>query len=135
VFSSLKYFAVLTFIIFSYDIVCQWFKKLWARHSTLPEGLQFDRTSKAIRYVIPKFHLQAHNKKCHTTFSLNFLPGSGRTDGEGIERDWAIMNAAANSTKEMSEGSRHDTLDDLWGDWNYRKILMMRKSYLQSCIP
>ena len=134
-FSSLKYFAVLTFIIFSYDIVCQWFKKLWARHSTLPEGLQFDRTSKAIRYVIPKFHLQAHNKKCHTTFSLNFLPGSGRTDGEGIERDWAIMNAAANSTKEMSEGSRHDTLDDLWGDWNYRKILMMRKSYLQSCIP
>ncbi|KAF9508560.1 hypothetical protein BS47DRAFT_1373652 [Hydnum rufescens UP504] len=73
--------------------------------------------------VIPKFHLPAHKEGCHTIYSLNLRPGAGRTDGEGIERDWSAMNAAATSTKEMGEGSRHDALDDFWGDWNYRKIL------------
>ncbi|KAF9513520.1 hypothetical protein BS47DRAFT_1362379 [Hydnum rufescens UP504] len=52
----------------------------------------------------------------------------GQTDGEGVEHDWAIMNAAANSTKEMSEGSCHDTLDDLWGDRNYQKIMYLGKT-------
>ncbi|KAF9504389.1 hypothetical protein BS47DRAFT_1374397 [Hydnum rufescens UP504] len=97
VFLSLQSFSALNFIIFSYDIACQWFKKLWVRHTTLPEHLQLDHTSKRTRFVIPKFHMRAHNQHAN----------------------WAIMNAAANSTKEMSEGSCHDTLDDLWGDWNY----------------
>lgn len=33
----------------------------------------------------------------------------------------------ANSTKEMGPGSRHDTLDDHFGDYNWRKIMSLRK--------
>ncbi|KAF9512236.1 hypothetical protein BS47DRAFT_1363255 [Hydnum rufescens UP504] len=44
-------------------------------------------------------------------------------DGEGIEHDWSSVNAAAQSTKEMGEGSWHNMLDDIWGDTNYWKIL------------
>ncbi|KAJ3477374.1 hypothetical protein NLI96_g10506 [Meripilus lineatus] len=47
-------------------------------------------------------------------------PGVGRTDGEGIERDWSGLNSLATSIREMGPGSRHDTLDDHFGDWNFR---------------
>ncbi|KAG5635682.1 hypothetical protein H0H81_010420 [Sphagnurus paluster] len=40
----------------------------------------------------------------------------GRTDGEAPKRGWAAVNAVTSSTKEMGPGSRHDTLDDHFGD-------------------
>ncbi|KAF9001224.1 hypothetical protein BDZ89DRAFT_1096061 [Hymenopellis radicata] len=46
----------------------------------------------------------------------------GRTDGEAPERGWAASNGAAASTKEMGPGSRLDTLDDHFGDQNWRKV-------------
>jgi hypothetical protein len=122
VFSALRDFK-LRELGLSYDIACQWGQKLPQRLKHLPPDLQLDVNQVSIRYLIPKFHLPCHKLECQSSFSFNFRPGVGRTDGEGIERDWSIMNVAANSTKEMGEGCRHDTLDDYWGDWNYRKFL------------
>lgn len=51
------------------------------------------------------------------------MEGVGRTDGEGIERNWSEMNGVANSTSEMGPGSRHDTLDDHFGHHNFRKYV------------
>ena len=107
-------------VLLSYDIFCQWSKKQQTRHALLPAALQLDPAID-LSGVVPKFHLPAHKNICHTKYSLNLCPGCGRTDGEGIERDWSNINPAAMSTKEMGEGSRHDTIDDLFGDWNYRK--------------
>lgn len=107
----------------SYDIACQWGQKLPQRLQQLPPEFQLDVNETMIRYFIPKFHLPCHKLGCQSKFSFNLHPGVGRTDGEGIERDWSIMNMAASTTKEMGEGSRHDALDDYWGDWNYRKSL------------
>ncbi|KAF9504152.1 hypothetical protein BS47DRAFT_1308694, partial [Hydnum rufescens UP504] len=70
---------------------------------------------------LPKLHALAHKSECSVLYSLNFTPGVGRMDGEGIEREWAEINIAGNSTKEMSEGACHDTLDNLLGDKNFRK--------------
>ena len=105
-----------------YDIACQWSKKLseWiyiflsSMHPSVPVA-NFD-------YAIPKGHIKSHGKSCQTNFSLNFLPGSGRTDGEGVERDWAHMNVLVPSTREMAPGNRHETLDDHWSAWNWEKI-------------
>lgn len=52
----------------------------------------------------------------------------GRTDGEAPERGWAAMNGLATSTKEMGPGSRRDTLDDHFGDYNWRKVISMGTS-------
>ena len=30
----------------------------------------------------------------------------------------------------MGPGSRHDTLDDVWGYWNWLKLISIRMSYL-----
>ena len=47
----------------------------------------------------------------------------GRTHGETVEQEWAYINLAALSTREMGPGARHTALDDSWGGWNWRKVL------------
>ena len=47
----------------------------------------------------------------------------GRTHGETVEQEWAYINLAALSTREMGPGARHTTLDDNWGGWNWNKIM------------
>ncbi|KIK62910.1 hypothetical protein GYMLUDRAFT_242000 [Collybiopsis luxurians FD-317 M1] len=49
--------------------------------------------------------------------------GVGCTDGEGVERNWSMQNALSGSTKKMGPGSRRDTLDDHFGDYNWRKTI------------
>jgi hypothetical protein len=105
VFSALLTFSSLKVINFSYDIACQWHKKLWGRVPSLPLHLQPDPVGKTFQYFVPKFHLAAHIEACQTMFSLNWSPGVGRTDGEAPERGWANINRVATSTKEMGPGA------------------------------
>lgn len=122
VFSALSNFSALRRINISYDVACQWHKKLWPRLSMLPPRLHFNRDDKVIKFFVPKFHLAAHIEVCQTEFSFNWTPGVGRTDGEAPERGWANMNRVASSTKEMGPGARRDTLNDHFGDSNWKKV-------------
>ena len=45
------------------------------------------------------------------------------TDGEGIECEWLHINPMALSTRLMGPSTHHDTLDDHWGTWNWRKLV------------
>ncbi|KAG1884133.1 hypothetical protein F4604DRAFT_1677272 [Suillus subluteus] len=54
-----------------------------------------------------------------------------RTDGEAIEHRWSNMNPVATSTREMGPGSRHDILDDHFGDWNWHKVSNLGPSLLK----
>ncbi|KAH7909277.1 hypothetical protein BJ138DRAFT_1115126 [Hygrophoropsis aurantiaca] len=125
-FSALAPLLLLSVVI-SYDIACQWKVNLWERMDGLPLELQVSLTFSAVSFSfgIPKFHAPAHAASCGIPHSLNLMPGVGRTDGEGIERNWAEMNRVANSTKEMGPGSRHDTLDDHFGHHNWRKYVTL----------
>lgn len=121
--SSLRGNELVTLIL-SYDIVCQWHKNFRARMETYPHSLQLNRYDElVVVFLVPKFHLPAHIASCQTAFSFNFTKGAARTDGEAPERGWADSNRMAPSTKEMGPGSRRDTLDDHWGDWNYKKVI------------
>lgn len=122
VFSALSNFSALRRINISYDVACQWHKNLWPRQSMLPSRLRFNQDGKVIKFFVPKFHLAVHIEVCQTEFSFNWTPGVGRTDGEAPERGWANMNRVASSTKEMGPGSRRDTLNDHFGDSNWKKI-------------
>jgi hypothetical protein len=84
--------------------------------AALPSDFQLDLSKILVRFVIPKFHLPAHVQACQAPLSFNFCMGVGRTDGEGIERDWSMINPVTYSTREMTLGHRADTLDDHWGD-------------------
>ncbi|KAG6876851.1 hypothetical protein C0992_011551 [Termitomyces sp. T32_za158] len=110
-------------VIISYDIICQWGKNLRKRCLEIYPPNRFPEISPS--YLIPKFHLAAHRPECQVNFSFNFSKSVGRTDGEAPERGWAAINAIAASTKEMGPGSRRDTLDDHFGDYNWRKIVTL----------
>ena len=112
-------------LVISYDIACQWHKKLGERMKIFPPEEGLSHSIQHIRYLVPKFHLPAHVKACNLAFSFNLTRGVGRTDGEAPERGWANINPAAQSTKEMGPGSRRDTLDDHFGDFNWKKIIKM----------
>ncbi|KAG1729315.1 uncharacterized protein EDB91DRAFT_1239238 [Suillus paluster] len=86
------------------------------------EKLQFDRKNKTVRFFVPKFHINAHTPACQTNFSFNYSKGVGRMDGEAPEQGWANVNRVATSTKEMGPRARRDTLDDNFGDWNWKKV-------------
>jgi hypothetical protein len=107
----------------SYDICCQWSRNLLKRMPQLPTFMHVDgeRLRKAKR-VLPKFHIYNHGLKCILNYSLSFLRWSAASDLEDPERWWAHINPVSMSTKEMSEGSRHDTIDDHARWWNWRKI-------------
>ncbi|KIK42376.1 hypothetical protein CY34DRAFT_83691, partial [Suillus luteus UH-Slu-Lm8-n1] len=115
----------------SYDIACQWHKHLWQRMSAMPPNLQLKHADKFVRFFVPKFHLPAHILKCQSTFSFNFSKHVGRTDGEAPEQGWSNINPVASSTKEMGPGSRRDTLDDHFGDWNWKKLVGLGATLLR----
>ncbi|KAJ7120481.1 hypothetical protein C8R43DRAFT_1136866 [Mycena crocata] len=121
--SFLRWLDSRLFKVVSYDIVCQWFKKLAERLAALPPMMRLAIIIELYRFVIPKMHIHSHTIACQLEFSLNFLVNAGQTDGEGIERPWANIGAVATSTRQMGPGSRRDTLDSHWGFWNWCKVV------------
>lgn len=116
-------------LVVSYDIGCQWNRHLLTRRADLPDPLTSTELPLVMEYVIPKFHITAHVKKCQDLYSLYFKRNMGHTDGENIERGWAWMNPAALSTREMGPGMRRDSLDDQWAFWNHRILVQLGKCY------
>ncbi|KAJ7049988.1 hypothetical protein C8F01DRAFT_1348778 [Mycena amicta] len=107
----------------SYDIACQWAKNLHERIATLPPMLKLTLVMALLRFAVPKLHIMGHIRKCQLVYSLNLIPGSGQTDGEGIERPWSMIGAVAASTRVSGPGSRADQLDDHWAFWNWKKLI------------
>ncbi|KAL6303051.1 hypothetical protein BKA93DRAFT_818202 [Sparassis latifolia] len=107
-------------IVASYDIACQWAKNIWTRfkHYRMSSNL----LNRSFTFIIPKFHLPAHQELCHVAYSFNLLPWVAQTDGEGVEWGHATHNPYASSTKEMGPGSRRDILNDAFGNSNWRKV-------------
>ena len=107
----------------SYDIACQFSRNFGKRLQRYPEDLRNVEFLESIQWAIPKFHLAAHGFACQGPFSLNYLPFSARTDGEGIERTWAHTNPLGAATREMGPGHRRGTLDFHYSVYNWRKIV------------
>ena len=72
--------------------------------------------------AIPGWHINGHSKSCQEKFNLSYMEGAGRTVGEDIETTWAGTHPLAPSVHEMAPAARHDTLNDHWNGWNFRKI-------------
>ncbi|KAG1788040.1 uncharacterized protein HD556DRAFT_1434199 [Suillus plorans] len=138
-FSTMQYTGDIAVLNISYDIACQWSTNLWQRMHRYPSTIHLrHHDNKTITFLVPKFHLPAHIDICQITYSHNLLKGMGRTDGEAPERGWANINPVATSTREMGPGSRRDTLDDHFGDFNWKKVTNMGVSLsrkLKAAVP
>ncbi|KAM6490384.1 hypothetical protein JOM56_014148, partial [Amanita muscaria] len=108
---------------------CQWSRHLAERCKVYSDDAYMAVTHRQLQFLVPKFHLPAHVQYCQANFSFNFTPHVGRTDGEAPERGWSAVNAIAGSTKQMGPGSRRDTLDDHFGDYNWRKVTSLATTF------
>ncbi|KAJ7578939.1 hypothetical protein C8J56DRAFT_796992 [Mycena floridula] len=129
--SWFRHICLMLAILVSYDINCQFSKNFSERVKKLPPLVRFAFVSTLFRWVIPKLHILGHKLACQREFNLNYTTGAGRTDGEGVERPWANIGPVSTSTREMGPGHRRDTLDDHWGDWNWRKFIGLGKLLLR----
>jgi hypothetical protein len=128
---------VLLGIVLSYDIMCQYFINLWKR-----AGSNFDSKWTILEaattifiYLIPKFHLLAHIRKCWEEFNFNYHRWVGHTDGEGVERGWSRLNPLARSAREMGPGAWRDLLEEHMLYSNWKKITGLGESplYNEAC--
>ncbi|KAJ7903966.1 hypothetical protein B0H13DRAFT_1620975 [Mycena leptocephala] len=111
----------LMLVTISYDIACQWHKTLPERNAKLPEDIQLPLGSFSLQCALPVWHAASHNEECKNANSLSFKPGVGKSDGEGVERVWSVMNPAAHHTKDAGRGQRVDTLEDKMDSHNHLK--------------
>ncbi|KAF7310141.1 CxC2 domain-containing protein [Mycena indigotica] len=118
-------------VLFSYDIACQWKVLLPLRARRLKDSglLTTDLDDFEIQYALPVWHASAHEITCQVANSLRYAVGVGKTDGEGIERTWSILNPVGWSTKEMGEGSRHDAIEDKIDHVNFEKNIGQGEKY------
>ena len=114
-------------IILTYDIACQWSKNFKKRMTeNFPEAMRIsDQTT--IDTAIPSWHINGHGQSCRQNFCLGYMKGAGRTCGEEVEVSWSHTNPLAPSVREMGPAARHDTLNDHWNGWNFRKIIGFRE--------
>ncbi|KAJ7862019.1 hypothetical protein B0H14DRAFT_3444990 [Mycena olivaceomarginata] len=123
--SFLRYHDPLLFKFISYNVVCVWWIHLMERLRELPPLVRCILILPMICFVIPKMHIKGHGPKCGPVFSLNLKPGSGQTDGEGIERPWSNIGGIAASTRIMGPGAHHNTINDHWSYWNWQKLVSL----------
>ncbi|KAJ7038747.1 hypothetical protein C8F04DRAFT_909699, partial [Mycena alexandri] len=107
----------------SYDIACQWKVNLPMRAATIVKNAKLPTRLEEfeIQFALPVWHAAAHETSCQSQNSLSYMDGVGRTDGEGIERTWAILNPLGYSTKEMGGGARHDAIENKVDHLNFEK--------------
>ncbi|KIM27650.1 hypothetical protein M408DRAFT_24310 [Serendipita vermifera MAFF 305830] len=111
-------------VLLSYDIACQYSRNFSKRFDEFPMILLIP-LHLTILFLIPKFHLPVHKEECRYNYSFNYTKKVGRTDGEAIERFWSTHNHLSGSTMRMTPGSRLDTLNFHFNDWNWRKCCKM----------
>ena len=122
-------------IMSSYDINCQYIKKLPRRlkDQFAPDKLQAFKSIQTAELPpvvvagIGKYHAPMHTAECRPFFSLNNLPGAGDNFGENAEQKWADIEGISRATKEMAPGHRHDRLNNQNSDANTKLVHGMGK--------
>lgn len=113
----------------TYDIACQYKKNAVSRPK--PDSFAAFDFSR-LKFATPMWHGNAHKILCEAMNSIKYKWGVGRTDGEGIERLWALLNAIAYATREQQPGARYDDIEDKLDNMAWQKNITMGMSVLLS---
>jgi hypothetical protein len=113
---SLWQYKTHPFVLVTYDIACQYVKKIvkrFQKHS--PELV--NAVTKAI-VAVPKLHVQGHKDNCQYQYALPYIFGAGNLGGETIETTWAELNKLV-YLQEVGPVARHDGCNNQLGDINW----------------
>ncbi|KAJ7918916.1 hypothetical protein B0H13DRAFT_1606719, partial [Mycena leptocephala] len=118
---SLAEASLQRWILFTYDIWCQYSIKFKTRVAQWFPAMA--DIINLVRGAIPKMHIHNHIELCQLIWNLNWLIYSAFTAGEMIETGWVEHNLTAGSTKEQNDGNHHDSVDDTSGNHNWNKLV------------
>lgn len=105
----------------SYDCNCQYCVNLVKRFAcNFPHLKQF---LERVRCTVPDVHIEGHNGKCRKKFHPAYVPGSSKSNGEGIEGICAEMNQVGSATRQMNHGHRMGVITSHYTYWNWQKII------------
>ena len=111
-------------VIFMYDINCQYMVNLMAR---IKRGVKHLWIRLALLFTpgISLFHIHGHREVCFPRFAPTFIPGAGQMDGEILETLWAVLNEVSRTTRTMTLAHRSEVLDAHMLDNNWKKMINM----------
>ncbi|KIY60949.1 hypothetical protein CYLTODRAFT_495459 [Cylindrobasidium torrendii FP15055 ss-10] len=110
----------------TYDIACQFKKHFRERFEKLPEELRrLVNLPDQILFALPVWHGNVHEPDCEAEHSCKCQPKMGKTDGEGPERFWAMLNRFAGLLREQGDGTRFDELEDIFDRLNFLKAVSL----------
>ncbi len=115
-------------IVISYDIGCQWSKNFNKWMLEYPKKMQLPSDT-TIDIGIPNWHVNGHGSFCRNNYSLNYIPEVGHTCGEDVETTWSHTNSLVPSVWEMGPGARQETFNSHWNGWNFHKIVGFHKFF------
>ncbi|KAJ7363734.1 hypothetical protein DFH08DRAFT_798213 [Mycena albidolilacea] len=108
-------------------------KSFWSQMQSLPETMHLLIEVARVWFKVLNFHLPPHVPACHSAYSFHMW-GAGRTHNETIEQNWEFTNGAAASTKMMGIGTRHDMLEDLFGFYNWRRLVSGQRIFTKRMV-
>lgn len=104
----------------SYDIACAFGTNIEERFAkNFPDLLDI---VKNIRWLVPLLHIQNHKDNCTYLYSSAYTENAGHFYGETAEHVWPELNQIGTQIRQMNNGNRQDTLIDVQGDWNFKKM-------------
>ena len=120
--------GLIRFILWLYDINCQYHKNLFSRLQgslSMKEIVDIDQFE--IQFGIGLFHVHGHQNSCYCRFAPTFIDGAAMVDGEVIESLWEPLNHIAGSTRAMTYFHRQETIDLHMNDSNWKKTTRIGK--------
>ncbi|KAJ7772559.1 hypothetical protein DFH07DRAFT_953027 [Mycena maculata] len=134
VLSALVGFNLLLLTI-SYDIACQWKKTLPQQNEKMPDSIRLPLDAFTYQCALLVWHAGSLNEDCQTDNSLSFKEGIGKSDGEGVEWVWSVLNPAAYHTKDAGRGLQVDSLEDKIDNHNFLKNIEQGDTLQRKLIP
>ncbi|KAF9039648.1 hypothetical protein BDZ89DRAFT_1129259 [Hymenopellis radicata] len=114
----------------TYDIVCQYKKHFKERIDALPAALRCLDIPELL-WGLPVWHGNVHDVACEASESVKYKVGVGKTDSEGPERVWMVLNPMLYRRKEQHPGAHHDDIEDKINLHNFLKNIRQGHSLLR----
>ncbi|KAI0027335.1 hypothetical protein K488DRAFT_61904 [Vararia minispora EC-137] len=108
-------------IVATYDMAC--ITTVHLAHRFQENYPEFAALIEKIRWGIPVVHIINHKERCQYQYSTSYQASFARHHGETAEQAWAEMNQIGPIIRQMNSGCRQDTLNNHYGNWNWKKTI------------
>ncbi|KAJ7856109.1 hypothetical protein B0H14DRAFT_3644060 [Mycena olivaceomarginata] len=110
--------------IVSYDSYCSFVVNQLKRATVLfPKDSWFHKMLEKVEGQIPADHINGHGPDCQCVWQAVYFACRAHFHGETAEMIWGFLNPLGVSTRQMTGGARHNTINFVIDTWNKRKVL------------